>query len=181
MDYRGFVMSDWWSAQSDVATAFVTDMMMPGEKTQITVTGSSYFGETLIANIRNGLVPEARVDDMVTRILAAHYKMGQDKDFPDLKINSWAKRRPGNWSSDNPPYPESAAHSRKVASNSTILLKNAKGVLPLKGIRTIAVIGEDAAPPKKLNQFPDRGGNDGTLAQGWGSGTTDFPYLVSVS
>jgi beta-glucosidase len=29
------------------------------------------------------------------------------------------------------------------------------------------------------NQYSDRGGNDGVLAMGWGSGTAEFPYLIS--
>lgn len=31
------------------------------------------------------------------------------------------------------------------------------------------------------NSCPDRGCDEGTLAMGWGSGTADFPYLVTVS
>lgn len=29
------------------------------------------------------------------------------------------------------------------------------------------------------NGFSDRGGDDGILAMGWGSGTANFPYLIS--
>lgn len=29
------------------------------------------------------------------------------------------------------------------------------------------------------NGFSDRGGDDGILAMGWGSGTDNFPYLIS--
>lgn len=29
------------------------------------------------------------------------------------------------------------------------------------------------------NGFSDRGGVDGVLAMGWGSGTAQFPYLIS--
>lgn len=28
------------------------------------------------------------------------------------------------------------------------------------------------------NGFADRGGDDGILAMGWGSGTANFPYLI---
>ena len=43
-------------------------------------------------------------------------------------------------------------------------------------------IGSDAGPsPGGPNQFSDGGGSAGILAMGWGSGTTNFTYLVSVS
>jgi len=42
------------------------------------------------------------------------------------------------------------------------------------------VIGSDAASPMRgPNGFPDRAGSDGILAMGWGSGTTNFTYLIS--
>jgi beta-glucosidase len=41
--------------------------------------------------------------------------------------------------------------------------------------------GSDAGPqPGGPNQFSDNGGNAGILAMGWGSGTANFTYLVSV-
>ncbi|KAG2029325.1 hypothetical protein BDR03DRAFT_1046171 [Suillus americanus] len=30
-----------------------------------------------------------------------------------------------------------------------------------------------------MNEFSDQGGSDGILAMGWGSGTGNFPYLIS--
>jgi beta-glucosidase len=32
--------------------------------------------------------------------------------------------------------------------------------------------------PRGPNGFSDRGGDEGTLAMGWGSGTAEFPYLI---
>lgn len=93
---------------------------------------------------------------------------------------------------------------RKIGASSTVLLKNVNEALPLKeGLRSIALIGEDAGPSRKgPNGYSDHGGLDGTLAQvrrppilpfcvffllenlshyanlilsaqGWGSGTAD--------
>ncbi|KAJ1544068.1 hypothetical protein HK405_008900, partial [Cladochytrium tenue] len=56
---------------------------------------------------------------------------------------------------------------------------NDGGALPLSGVKKIAVIGEDAAAPASLNGCSDHGCIDGTVAQGWGSGTTYFPYIVA--
>ena len=44
--------------------------------------GTSYFGQSLIDYVLNGTISESRVDDMVTRILASWYFLGQDKNYP---------------------------------------------------------------------------------------------------
>jgi len=42
-----------------------------------------------------------------------------------------------------------------------------------------AVIGSDAGAGNGPNSCADHGCDSGTLAQGWGSGTSNFPYLVT--
>ena len=75
---------------------------------------------------------------------------------------------------------------RKVGAASNVLLKNENNVLPLtnipsNNIYSICVFGSDAGMPVNgPNGCPDHGCDDGTLAQGWGSGTTNYPYLISV-
>lgn len=59
------------------------------------------------------------------------------------------------------------------------MLKNVNQALPLYKPKNIALIGSDLGPSTVgPNGFADRGGDDGTLAMGWGSGTAEFPYLV---
>jgi beta-glucosidase len=70
-------------------------------------SNNSFWGEQLGDAVRNGTIPESRLDDMVcflafkkckwtptdgwngclqiTRLLAAYYKLGQDKNFPPVK------------------------------------------------------------------------------------------------
>lgn len=61
-----------------------------------------------------------------------------------------------------------------------MLLKNVNKALPLNKPKSIAVIGEDAHDnPGGPNACGDRGCDIGTLAMGWGSGTANFPYLIS--
>lgn len=76
--------------------------------------------------------------------------------------------------------------ARKVAAEGTILLKNVDNTLPFSrsvikphGKYKVGIYGEDAGPGKGPNVCPDRGCNQGTLASGWGSGTVNFPYLVT--
>jgi beta-glucosidase len=48
-------------------------MTMPGDITFN--SGSSYFGANLTAAVKAGKVPEDRITDMATRIVAAWYKV----------------------------------------------------------------------------------------------------------
>lgn len=121
----------------------------------------------------SGQVQQSRVDDMVKRILAAWYKVGQDKGYPTATFNSW------NIGS----YNVGGNHKenvRKMARDGIVLLKNTNNALPLKKPKSIAVIGSDSiVAPKGANACADRGCNDGTLAMGWGSGAMEFPYLIA--
>lgn len=67
-----------------------------------------------------------------------------------------------------------------MAAKATVLLKN-DGALPLTGREKLTtVFGSDAAEnPWGPNGCGDRGCDMGTLAMGWGSGTANFPYLIT--
>jgi len=68
---------------------------------------------------------------------------------------------------------------REMGAASTVLLKNVNNTLPLSSPETMALIGGDLGPSwLGPNGFEDRGGLNGTLAMGWGSGTAQFPYLI---
>lgn len=177
--FPGYVMSDWLAthATSDVNAGL--DMTMPGDI--IPVIGGdiiSYFGPALEIAVALGDVTEARMDDLATRVLAAWYLLGQDSaDYPEVNFNSWLSflGQHVNVQGDH------ASLIRQIGSASTVLLKNTRNVLPLKAPKTIAVIGSGGGPSSKGNPngYSDRGGNDGVLAMGWGSGTCDFPYLTT--
>ena len=70
---------------------------------------------------------------------------------------------------------------REIADASTILLKNENGTLPLSAPGSIAIIGNGAGNNSQgINGCVDRSCDDGVLAVGWGSGTAEFPYLITV-
>ncbi|CAO3629974.1 unnamed protein product [Mucor hiemalis] len=176
LGFKGFVQSDWAATHSTVAAANGgLDMTMPGDITF--QSGDSYFGKNLTDAVTKKEVPEARATDMAMRIVATWYKMGQDKSFPKTTLDAFHLDKA-------PVVNVQADHKklvREMGAASNVLLKNVKNTLPLnpKKVKKIAIIGSDAGPdPKGLNSCDDHGCTSGTLAQGWGSGTARFPYLI---
>ncbi|KAG9101094.1 hypothetical protein FRC07_010356, partial [Ceratobasidium sp. 392] len=177
MGFQGYVMSDWQATHSTISAARGLDMTMPGDVVFNSL--DSYFGANLTSYVQNGMIPEERVTDMAERIVAAWYLLGQDKDFPPVNFDAF---RP--FAAENNSHVDVGGDHyklvREMGAASTVLLKNVNGTLPLKKPITMSLIGSDAGPPLRgPNGYNDRGGLDGTLAMGWGSGTTDFTYLIS--
>jgi beta-glucosidase len=165
MDFQGMVMSDWWAIY-DVEKSFGAgmDMNMPGGKQWgPNFIGNSYWGEHIQECIDNGVFPQERLDDAALRIIRSLYKAGQMENFPDVNLYV------------DTLTDENIALNRKVGADSNVLLKNDESVLPIKGVKKIAVIGKDSMPTKFCD---DMNCADGTLALGWGSGTTDFKYVI---
>ena len=50
--------------------------------------GISFWGPNLTEAVLNGSVPEWRLTDMATRMMAAYYYLGQDHDFPQLNFDA---------------------------------------------------------------------------------------------
>nr|WP_235914364.1 glycoside hydrolase family 3 C-terminal domain-containing protein [Rugamonas rivuli] len=125
--YKGYVMSDWGAVHSTVAAAnngLDQESAWEFDKSQ-------YFGPALEEAVANGHVPQARLDDMVFRILCTMFEKGV-VDHPVAEGGAI----------------DYAAHglvSRTDAEEGMVLLKNADGVLPLKaGVKKIVVIGAHA-------------------------------------
>ncbi|KAI8086821.1 glycoside hydrolase superfamily [Gilbertella persicaria] len=175
LGFKGFVQSDWAATHSTAKAANGgLDMTMPGDIEF--ESHDSYFGANLTLAVKNKEVKEERVTDMALRIVAAWYKMGQDKDFPETRINGFHR--------DQEPFVDVQGDhyklAREMAAASTVLLKN-DGVLPIdkKKIKSAALIGSGIKKnPNGINSCEDHGCLIGHLAQGWGSGTADFPYLI---
>lgn len=102
--------------------------------------GNAY--RALVAAVRKGLVTEAEIDDAVTRLFAARFRLGM---FDPPQQVPWARiPYSANQSSEHD------ALARRAAQESIVLLKN-DGVLPLsKDIRRLAVIGPTADDPMSL-------------------------------
>jgi beta-glucosidase len=125
--FKGFVMSDWGAVHSTADAANdgldqFTGFCCVGDK--------PWFGPNVLkAALRSGAIPERRLDDMAERILWALFAKG---------------------AVDHPVQPQPidyAAHakvSQDAAENSLVLLKNDGDLLPLRRVKSVAVIGGNA-------------------------------------
>lgn len=78
LGFQGFVQSDWLAQRSGVGSALSgLDMSMPGDGLRWT-DGESLWGSQLTRAVLNSSVPMERLNDMVTRIVAAWYHLKQD-------------------------------------------------------------------------------------------------------
>lgn len=190
LGFQGFILSDWDAQHSGVSsTQAGLDMTMPGDTDF--GSGFSFWGTNLTISILNGTIPQWRLDDAATRIMAAYYFVGRDQVNITTNFNSWSRDTynyrnyagKADYELVNQHIDVRGEHFRAIrssAAKSTVLLKN-NGVLPLSGNeKWTAVFGDDAGENAYgPNGCGDRGCDNGTLAMGWGSGTADFPYLVT--
>jgi hypothetical protein len=183
-------MSDWQAQHTGAASAAAgLDMTMPGDT--VFNSGLSYWGTNLTLAVLNGTVAEWRLDDMAMRIMASYFKVGLTLNEPPINFDSWTQDTFGslhasvganyqqvNWHVDV--RGDHGALIRNIGARSTVLLKNVNNTLPLNKPKFVAVIGEDAGGNAwGPNGCSDRGCDNGTLAMGWGSGSANFPYLVT--
>ena len=124
--FKGAVISDWGGVHHTVDAAnngLDIEMGTSGPYNQW------YFADPLLAAVKGGRVAEKTIDDKVRRILWVIYHTSMSADHPQGSIAT-------------------AAHSKAaydIASESIVLLKNDKHVLPLKAnVKSIAVIGDNA-------------------------------------
>ncbi len=121
--FPGFVLSDWGGTHSTVkASAAGLDNEEPLDE---------FYGQPLKDAVQSGKVPMAELDDHARRILRSEFASGI-VDYPTQK--SVVDIEGG------------LATARRIAEQSTILLKNQGSLLPLDGtkIRSIAIIGPHA-------------------------------------
>lgn len=126
--YPGFVMSDWGGVHSTEKAALAGLDQESGQELDKQI----YFGKPLAEAVAAGRVPEARLDQMVTRILTGVIASGlYDHPTP-------ATAQPID-------YDAHAEVAQQVAEQGMVLLKNAGNVLPLaKTAKRIVLIGGHA-------------------------------------
>jgi beta-glucosidase len=131
--FRGVVVSDWSATSTTVASATAgLDLVMPGP--------NGPWGEHLVAAVRAGTVPEAEVDDKVSRLLGLAHRVG---------ALDGAGHADGSRAHAVPALVDSRL-LREVTARSFVLLSNPRGLLPLEvgKVRKIALIGPNATDPQ---------------------------------
>ena len=121
--FKGFVASDWAGTHSTVkASAAGLDNEEPFD---------DFFGEKLKQAVQAGKVSMAELDDHVHRILRSEFACG----IIDYPVKKGVVDVEGGFET-----------ARRLAEQSTVLLKNSNGVLPLDRakVHSIAIIGAHA-------------------------------------
>lgn len=145
-DFDGFVMSDFiWGVKDTVEAA------NGGQDIEMCCT--QYFGEKLVKAVRDGLVPESRIDDAAVRIIRTllAFTEADNDEYPKEKYVG---------------TPEHIALAKEAARKGITLLQNRNNVLPFRRneIKTIALIG--------------RLGNNENIGD-WGSSRVFPAYVVT--
>src|SRR5271156_132240 len=143
--FKGFVVSDWGSTYSTVATVNAgMDLEMPGgppaknwlsrpESHEAGNGGDWLAPEKVLPEISAGKISASTIDDNVGRILRVIFVSGEF-DKPDVATGTIDT-------------PEERAVARKGATESIVLLKNAGDLLPLDPakIYSVVVLGPNAS------------------------------------
>ena len=145
--FDGFVVSDWEDIKKLVTTWRVaatekeaTRMAVMAGIDMSMVPNDYSFADHLIALVKEGAVPQARIDEAVRRILRVKFELGLFENpgpNPALKVN-FAR-------------PESRQVSLEAARESITLLKNANNLLPLAKNAKVLVTGPTADSLISLN------------------------------
>ena len=110
----------------------------------VELPGTDCYGEPLLRALKEKLISEELLDEVVRRVLRVKMMLG-------LFENSYVDPEPARAIFD---APEHRFLAREIAHKSIVLLKNDGGMLPLnKNIGSIAVIGPNAA--SKINLLGD--------------------------
>ena len=125
--YPGWVMSDWGATHSTEKAALAGLDVQSGAN----LDEQHYFGDALRQAVAEGRVPQARIDDMVTRILRSLIAVGVLDDLvtPAQPID----------------YSQHRLIAQRQAEEGIVLLKNADSALPLPlRAKRLLVVGAHA-------------------------------------
>ena len=147
LGFKGFVVSDWddikrlvrdWRIAADEKEA--TRMAVMAGVDMSMVPNDYSFPDLLVSLVKEGKVPQSRIDEAVRRILRVKFELGLfDDPMPDPALRS----RIG--------LPESRQVALQAAQESMTLLKNNNDLLPLSKKLKVLVTGPTADSMISLN------------------------------
>ncbi len=169
MGFNGFIVGDW-NAHDQVPgctkyncpTSLIAglDMYMASDSWE------QLYMNTL-AQVKDGTIPMARLDDAVRRILRVKFHAGLfDKPAPKDRKDVPAIATLGS--------PENRAVGREAVAKSLVLLKNQGGILPLSPKAKVLVAGDGA------DNIGKQAGGWTISWQGTGNRNDEFPGATSI-
>jgi beta-glucosidase len=147
LGFKGFVVSDWedikklvnvWHVAANEKDATRMAVMAGIDMSMVPLDYS--FADHLIALVKEGAVPQSRIDEAVRRILRVKFELGL---FENPGANAQLKSKVG--------LPESRQAALQAARESMTLLKNTSNLLPLTKSRKVLVTGPTADSLIPLN------------------------------
>ena len=169
MGFDGLVVSDWDGI--DEVQGCSKDKCAPAVNAGIDLfmvpDAWQRFIANTIAQVRSGEIPQARIDDAVSRILRVKLRFGLfEKGRPSSRGLANKRELLG--------APEHRALARQAVRESLVLLKNEGGVLPLKRRINVLVAGDGA------DDIGKQSGGWTISWQGTGNTNSDFPGATSI-
>lgn len=169
MGFTGFVVSDWNAHKfvdgcdlEQCATAINAgvDVLMVPEHFE------AFYHNTL-AQVKQGLIAESRINDAVTRLLRAKVQWGLfDKNKPSTRVNAEILASFNSF--------EHKQLAREAVRKSLVLLKNNHNTLPLIPNANVLVAGNAA------NNIAKQAGGWSVSWQGTDNTNADFPNATSI-
>ena len=165
MGFAGLVVGDW-NGHGQVPGCTATDCpaaLLAG--LDLFMAPDSWKGlyTNTLREARDGIIPLARIDDAVRRILRVKFKLGLMGDTPVSRGNSAQIGTPAH-----------LALAREAAAKSLVLLKNEGGVLPLKAGARVLITGPGA------DDMAMQAGGWTITWQGTDTAAADFPNGQTV-
>jgi len=134
--FKGMVISDWGGTHSTINAANDGLDLEMGSRPPY---NTYFFADKLLDSVKAGKVSMKVIDEKVHRVLWVLFNTDMSANLPAGKLNT----------------PEHSKTVYDIASESIVLLKNDKNLLPLNipGIKSIAVIGDNATHTFHLGGF----------------------------
>lgn len=165
MGFQGFVVDDW-NAHGQLPGCSTTNCpqaMNAGLDMYMAPDSWKGLFDSMVAQVKAGVIPQARLDDAVRRILRVKVKAGL---FDGI--------RPLEGRLDRLGAPDHRALAREAVRKSLVLLKNNSGVLPIRASARVLVAGDGA------DDIGKQSGGWTISWQGTGNHNSDFRNGQSI-
>lgn len=165
LGFDGFVVSDWDAIEQlpGCSKASCPAAINAGIDMVMVPNDWKAFIDNTVAQVERGVIPPARIDDAVRRILRVKVRAGLFERSP----------RASRYAGD-PAALKADDLARHAVRESLVLLKNDGGVLPLRRKQRLLVVGRSA------DSLPAQTGGWSMTWQGTKTTNADFPGGVTV-